>query len=67
MMKDNLTEIKGKPDEMRAAVESFKRNLPSYVEMAAVMAEIRRAHYDAYVKQGFTENQALELCKKITL
>ena len=32
-------------------------------EIAAVIAEHRMAHYKAYIKEGFTPEQAIELCK----
>ena len=34
-------------------------------QMDKVLAEVRKASYDAHIKQGFTPEQALELCKKI--
>ncbi len=37
------------------------------MEMGMVMARIRRAHFLAYRAEGFTDAEALELCKKVTL
>lgn len=65
--KTNIREIEQKPDELMGAVQSVKRNIGAYLEMADVMADIRRAHYDAYIRRGFTEDQAIELSKKVTL
>ena len=57
----------GGKNEMIAAFESLKRELPSILQQVAVIAEIRKASFDAHVKHGFTEEQALELCKSIAL
>lgn len=59
-----LTEASfGKKDEMAAAIEMLKRQLPLILEHTRLIAEIRKASYDAHLAQGFTEPQALELCK----
>lgn len=57
----------GDKNEMRAALEQLKRSLPVWKEQAAVIAEIRKASYDAHIEQGFTPDQALELCKSMLL
>ena len=56
---------KGK-DDMRGALEALTRNAETMIEYSILMARIRKASYDAHVKEGFTEAQALELCKSIT-
>jgi hypothetical protein len=53
----------GIPDEFRAAIDQFRRKLPEMLEHAQLQAKVRRASYLAYVAEGFTEAQALELCK----
>lgn len=65
--KPNLHSIPSKHDELRAVVDSMRRNLPIFIETASINAQVRRAHYDAYVKQGFTKEEALVLCQKVTL
>ena len=56
--------IPGTGDEGRAALEQFKRDLPLYIEMQKAKASLTKATFDAYVKEGFTPDQALELCKE---
>lgn len=46
-----------------AALEALKRNLPVILEYAALQAQIKRTNYLAFLKEGFTEAQALELVK----
>lgn len=62
-MKVNLTVLTGPVDKQRAALEELKRNLPIHIEFLAIQAQTIRAKYQALVAQGFTEAQALELCK----
>ena len=57
----------GDKDKMRAAVEEMKRSLPTWLEHAELTAKIRRASYDAHIKEGFTPAEALELCKSLLL
>lgn len=56
-----------KPDEVQVAIESMKRALPVYLELASINARIRSAHYKAYLAEGFSEEQALILCQSTTL
>lgn len=37
---------------------------PAYQDLVAATAIERRIKYKAYLKEGFTEQQALELCTK---
>lgn len=53
-IKDDITVNAGAA--LRASLLLFKEN-------AALLAEYRKIDYDAYIKQGFTPEQALELCK----
>ena len=63
---DNLTLLKTQTDELRAYAEQVKRELIALSDMAAEIAKARRALYDAYVAEGFTEAQALIMCQKLT-
>ncbi|URA06848.1 hypothetical protein QAY90_gp17 [Xanthomonas phage Langgrundblatt2] len=60
---DNIRQIPTKPDEFAAAIEGLRRNLDNFVEHAKLVAAIKRAYFDALVKEGFTAEQALELTK----
>lgn len=58
----------GTKDDLQAGLESLRRGLPQLIEHAVMIAQFRRAFYLELVKQGFTEAQALDLCKhSITL
>lgn len=46
------------------AVKQFRENLPAMLEIAELNAVNTRAKYLAFVKAGFTEQQALFLCKQ---
>ena len=65
-MNNNIKSVDfGKKDDIQGALESLKRNIKNMIEYACLMAKIRRQSYLAHVDQGFTEDQALELCKNI--
>jgi hypothetical protein len=66
MAKDNITSVDfGGKDDFQGALEALKRNTKTMIEYTCLMAKIRRQSYLAHVDQGFTEAQALELCKNI--
>ena len=50
-----------------AAFDNIERMIPDFVKEAAMVARIRRIHYDASIKEGFTPEQALALCMKPSL
>lgn len=54
-------------NELKAASDALRRQLPEIMESAEIIAQIRRASYLAHLQQGFTEAQALELCKSMQL
>lgn len=50
-------------DEMAAGFAPLARFWDEMAANAVAIAKTRRALYKAYVAEGFTEMQALELCK----
>lgn len=50
-------------DELLAAFEKDRRKINAVIGFTADIAKLKRAQYLSYVAQGFTEAQALELCK----
>jgi Tfp pilus assembly protein PilO len=60
---DNIRELPSKQDDIKGAVEALRRNLPVVIEHYQLVAEVNRAIYLAYVQQGFTEEQSLDLVK----
>jgi hypothetical protein len=53
------------PNEVRAGVEFLKRHMADVIELAQLQAKVKKATYDALIAEGFTEDQALELCTEI--
>lgn len=54
----------GTKDELAGVIEKLRRNLENQIELGRLLAKVRRANYLAYVAEGFTDQQALELCQK---
>lgn len=66
-MTDDIKQIPTAVDEIRASVESIRRALPVMVEASAEIANARWEMYCAYKKAGFSDQQALDLCKSMIL
>jgi len=64
---DNLRILHTEPDDLLAAIQQIRRMLPLYREMATDLAQTRYASYCAYVEAGFTEDQALTLCRSLVI
>lgn len=63
MMTDNIIELKYDKNEKKALLEQIIRELPDILAFSRIKAEMCRSDYCAYLDQGFTEEQALELCR----
>lgn len=50
--------------DIAQAVKNMRDNLPAMLEHAEIKAAVTYKQYTAYRAQGFTEAQAIELCKK---
>lgn len=60
------TNAKG-ASKLRELLEEMKNELPVQIEIAAVLAKIRREKFKAYKREGFTDAHALELVKAETM
>ena len=62
---DKITVIPGagQPDKFRQLLRDMKANLEVTLEYEVIRAQVTRVRYEALLKQGFTEAQALELCR----
>ena len=45
-----------------ALFQAARDAMPHEVKKADLLAEIRRVHYDASIRKGFTSEEALRLC-----
>jgi hypothetical protein len=59
-----LLQLPGQKNEVAAAGENIRRHLEDLINNQRTLAKIRRAAFLAYVDEGFTEAQALDLCCK---
>lgn len=50
-------------DKLKAELAMFIRNIPVIIEFEKYTAKVRRAKYEFYLGEGFSPEQALELCK----
>jgi hypothetical protein len=64
-MTDKIIELPNiERDNLLAKLEEIKRNLPHILEYSKITAELRWNQYQAYIAQGFSEQQALFLISK---
>lgn len=52
-------------NQLKRDLATFRENLPVHLEYAEIMAKITKAKYTSLIKEGFSKEEALELCKGI--
>lgn len=63
----NVTDIPTARDELAGSFEAIVRTLSVYARYAPEIAKARFALFTAHIEAGFSEPQALELCKGLGL
>ena len=53
--------------KLDALIQSVKDAMPAEIRKADMLAEIRRVHYEASIRKGFTPDEALVLCMDTSL
>jgi len=53
--------------EVEKALKNLIDNFSAYEEYQNYKAKLVKEYYDALIEEGFTKEQALELCKSIKL
>lgn len=48
---------------LRKGVEDLRKALPYQVELQEMLASVTKAKFDSLIQEGFSEQQALFLCK----
>jgi hypothetical protein len=51
--------------KMYALTLAIKDGMPLEINRADILAQIRRVHYDASIRKGFTASEALILCMSV--
>lgn len=55
----------GKVDEYKNLIKTVHEQLPDAIEHLRLIAKMTKAKYDALLKEGFSEEEALELSKTL--
>lgn len=48
-------------------LRELRASVPTMIQAQIILAQVTRAKFDSLIKEGFSEQQALELCKSVTL
>lgn len=54
-------------DKTQAEIEAMRRSLAAMLAAAPEIAAMKRRMYEEYMNVGFTKEEALVLCQKLTL
>lgn len=67
MSQDNVKDIFGgnRTTLSEQQVKEFEDSLGLLIKHVQLLAQIQKAKFDALVKEGFTKEEALELCKQV--
>lgn len=65
-MKPEIVNFEKPPSEFDKALSILKSNIGPMMEYQSVVAKLKKHAFQCYIKEGFTEQQALELSKTIT-
>ncbi len=63
--KPNVVEVSFTRDKAKALLEELKRSVPEMVASNREIAKVLRAKYLALIETGFTQKEAMKLCKKL--
>lgn len=47
--------------DFKKAVDMLKTDLPAQIELVTIQANLAKKQYDALLKEGFTEQQAMQI------
>ncbi len=62
-----LTTLSTARDKTQAEIEAMRRSLAAMLAAAPEIAAMKRRMYEEYMNVGFTKEEALVLCQKLTL
>lgn len=51
------------PPELATLVAAMRENIEAHIELAGLQARVTRARYLGLVAEGFTKDEALQLCR----
>jgi len=52
-----------KPLSLLESLREMQKSMPMYLELIKIQAELKRVKFLELKNQGFTDDQAIELCK----
>lgn len=63
--KPTIVNVDFQRSEAKALLEELKRTVPDMVASNREIAKVLRAKYLALIESGFTQKEAMKLCKKL--